>query len=242
MAAISYRVSYSFGVLPDTQLDDFGANVVVVMTGNAAFPAPPFTMAELGALRLTFHSAVLAASQGGSQLIALREEAHDALVLELRQVGAYVQSVAGQTLSVLLSSGFETVSTNRTQSPLDTPVILAIDNSMSTQFTLRLQPVANARTYQFQKCVTGGPWQDAGLSTQARSILVTGLVPGTIYSIQSARENIGRPRVGFHQGHGRLITGGLNTQNAHFASLGRFRVDGKYAMASGLQPCNGFSR
>jgi hypothetical protein len=185
MSVIGYRVSYSFGVLPDTQLDDFGANVVVRMTGNAAFPAPPLTTLELGTRRMTFHNAVLAAAQGGTQLIAVREEARNSLVLALRQVGAYVQSVAGQTLSVLLSSGFENVSTNRTQSPLDPPVILAIDNSMSTQFTLRLQPVTNARTYQLQKCVTGGPWQDAGLSTQARSILVTGLVPGTIYSVQT---------------------------------------------------------
>jgi len=184
MAGISYRVSYAFGVLPDTKLDGFGANVVVKMTGNPAFPASPLTMAELGALRLGFHNALLAALQGGSQLIALREEARAELVLALRHVGAYVQSVAGQSLATLLSSGFEAVSTNRAQSPLDTPVILAIDNSMSTQFTLRLQAVANARTYQIQKCVTGDAWEEAGLSTQARSILVTGLVPGTIYSVQ----------------------------------------------------------
>jgi len=158
MAGISYRVSYAFGVLPDTKLDGFGANVVVKMTGNPAFPASPLTMAELGALRLGFHNALLAALQGGSQLIALREEARAELVLALRQVGAYVQSVAGQSLATLLSSGFEAVSTNRAQSPLDTPVILAIDNSMSTQFTLRLQAVANARTYQIQKCVTGDAW------------------------------------------------------------------------------------
>jgi hypothetical protein len=185
MAVISYRVSYSFTSLPDTELDDFAANVVLKMTGNAAFPAPPVPPANLGTVRTAFHNAVLAAAQGGTQLLAVRDETRLALDIALRQVGAYVQSVAGQTLSVLLTSGFETVSINRAQFPLDIPVIIAIDNSMSTQFTLKLQPVANAKTYQVQKCVTGSAWQEAGFSTQARSVLVTGLTPGTIYSLQA---------------------------------------------------------
>ncbi len=184
MADITYRVSYAFASYSDSGLDVFGANVGVKMTGNAAFPNPPVPMAVLTAKSTAFHNAQLAAQDGGSEALALRDETRSAFIVALKLVGAYVQSVAGQTLSVLLSSGFNTVSTNRTQSPLDTPVILDIDNSFSTQFVLKLQPVTNARTYQVQKCVAGGAWQEAGFSTQARSVLVTGLTPGTIYSLQ----------------------------------------------------------
>jgi hypothetical protein len=158
--------------------------VVLKMTGNAAFPTPPVPVPVLEAKYTAFHNAQLAAIGGGQQLLAVRDEARAAFIVALRLVGAYVQSVAGQTLSVLLTSGFTNVSTNRAQSPLDAPVIVAIDNSISTQFTLKMLPVANARTYQVQKCVTGGAWQEAGFSTQARSVLVTGLTPGTIYSLQ----------------------------------------------------------
>ena len=51
---------------------------------------------------------------------------------------------------------------------------------------LRLQAVVNAKTYQVQTSTDGGKtWQEACLSTQARRIVIGGLVPGTTYLVRA---------------------------------------------------------
>jgi hypothetical protein len=101
----------------------------------------------------------------------------------LRKTAAYVQSVASQDLTLLLSSGFQPTNTNRAQSPLDTPVVLEIDNSISTELVLRVQPVVNARSYEAQY-KNGAGWLPAGIFTQARRIEIDSLTPGTVYTVQ----------------------------------------------------------
>ena len=119
--------------LSDSDLDEFAGNIVVSLTGNTAF-----------------HDALLAAAQGGTQLTAVKNEKREVLEDLLRQEGSYVQAIASHNLSTLLSSGFEANSTNRAPSALDAPTIVGLDNGMTTQFILRMQPVANARSYEVQ--------------------------------------------------------------------------------------------
>jgi len=180
----NYRVSLSFTGLSDSDLDEFAGNIVVSLTGNAAFPTPLVPLATLGAAQAAFHDALLAAAQGGTQLTAVKNEARAALETLLRQEGSYVQAIAGQNLSTLLSSGFEAASTNRASAQLDTPVIVGLDNGLSTQLILRLQSVANAKSYEVQT-KNGGGWTPAGIFTQARGIVLPGLTPGQTYSVQA---------------------------------------------------------
>jgi hypothetical protein len=180
----NYRVSLSFTGLSDSDLDEFAGNIVVSLTGNAAFPTPLIPLATLDTAQAAFHSALLAAAQGGTQLTATKNEARAALENLLRQEASYVQAIAGQNLSTLLSSGYEAASTNRAQSALDAPVIAGLDNGMTTQLILRLQPVANARSYEVQT-KNGGGWTPAGVFAQARGIVLPGLTPGQSYSVQA---------------------------------------------------------
>ena len=182
----NYRVALGFTSLPDSDDDEFCANVVLKMTGNAAFPASPVTMTALGALRLTFHDAIAAAMQGGVQLTSAKNDARQAMDDALRQVAAYVQSVAGKDLTALLSSGFPATSTNRSSLPLTTPNIVAIDNSAPQKFLVRLTPVNNAAAYQVRYVATSGtnPQPVTVESTSSRSILVPDLTSGMIYSLQ----------------------------------------------------------
>ncbi|HEU5122741.1 MAG TPA: fibronectin type III domain-containing protein [Verrucomicrobiae bacterium] len=103
----------------------------------------------------------------------------------LRQEAAYVQSLANENLEMLLSSGFQSVSTNRAQIELPKPVIDRVDNPASAQLALRLQPVPTARAYEVRLSYAGGNWQGAGVFTQARKIILTDLTPGTTYTIQA---------------------------------------------------------
>ena len=183
--AINNRTSLSFVQLSDPALDDFAANVILSLTGNAGFPSLPVSAVSLGALRTDYHTKLVAAAQGGTQLTAAKDEARLALENALRQDAAYVQSIAGQNLALLLTSGFKAVSTNRTQSPLQTPIILNIDNQSSSQLMIDLKSVPNAATYQLKVTTPQGVTLPTVESTRARGIVAPDLVPGDVYTVQA---------------------------------------------------------
>jgi hypothetical protein len=150
-------------------------------TGNAAFPTPLVPLAPLGAAQSAFHDALLAAVQGGMQLTAIKNEKRATLEDLLRQEASYVQAIASHNLSTLLSAGFEA---NSTSSALDAPTIVGLDNGMTTQLILRMQPVANAKSYEVQT-KNGGGWTPAGVFAQTRGIVLPGLTPGQNYLVQA---------------------------------------------------------
>jgi hypothetical protein len=180
----NYRVSLAFISLPDIGLDEFAANVVVCLTGNPAFPTPLVPLATLDTAQQAYHDALLEAVQGGTQLKAIKNEKREELEILLRQEASYVQGLAGQSLSMLLSSGFYPTSKNRAQYALPAPVLGGLDNGTSTQLILGIQPVANARAYEVQ-IKNGGGWTPAGVFAQARGIVLPGLTPGQVYSVQA---------------------------------------------------------
>ena len=181
----NYRVSRGFGKFRSSALRTFSTNVNSCMTDNPAFPNPLVPTTVLEPAVITFSNAVDAALNGGKLEIAQRNAAQEVLLGLLRQEAAYVEGVAGDDLPKLLSSGFEVVSNNRTQVPLEKPVIDRVENSGSAQLELRLQTVPTARAYEVRLSYAGGAWQAAGIFTQARKIVLTDLTPGTTYTIQA---------------------------------------------------------
>ena len=159
------HVSLSLAQLPDAELGDFTLSVSTRITGNAA---------------------IAAAAGGGIQATATKNSAREALIVQLRQVANYVQGAANNDLPTLLSSGFDATSTNTSQSPLDKPVILRIENEVSTELLVRLTPITNARAYELRTSVNGnGGWHQAGVFTQARRVPLTALTPGTTYNVSA---------------------------------------------------------
>jgi Fibronectin type III domain len=143
-------------------------------------------MPALGGLRTTFHNSIAAAMQGGQGLTAAKDAARLAMDDAQRQVAAYVQSIASKDLTMLLSSGFQPMSINRTSVPLNTPNIVSIDNSATEKFTVRLTPVSNAAAYQIRYVPASTPNAQPVTveSTSSRAVLVPDLTPGTVYSLQ----------------------------------------------------------
>ena len=182
---INYRISYSFVQLPDMAIADYTDTIVIALTGNAGFPALPVSLTVIGTQKTDYLTKLTATAQGGTLATIAKNDARDVLITSLRQTAAYVQSVASQDLQLLVSSGFQPVSTNRAQAPLDTPLVLDIDNSVTTLLILRMQPVVNARSYQVQYKSGTGDWVAAGTFTQARRIVLSGLTPGTVYTVQA---------------------------------------------------------
>ena len=183
MNNVNNRVSLSFIKLNSAEADKFTANVIVKLTGNPAYPNLPLTVAALTGQYNIFHVAN-AASGGGKVAIAARDAAREVLDTSLRAIAAYVQSVAGQNLTMLLSSGFEAVSSSRAQSPLDTPNITDIEHGDTTQLLLSVSAITNARSYEVQARTGTDDWQTVAVSAQARNILLDGLTPGAVYDLQ----------------------------------------------------------
>ncbi len=181
----TYRTSLGFARLSDSPLNSFADNVVQKMTGNESFAAPIISMASLAAARTVFANAIAAAMQGGRQNVAAKNAARTFLLSSLRQEAAYVQSIAGEDLAMLLSSGFDAVRTNHTQVVLVKPEVERLDNPQSTQLGLRLKRVPTARAYEVRMSYGTSGWQLVGLFTYSRPILIENLTPGITYTVQA---------------------------------------------------------
>ncbi len=120
----------------------------------------------------------------GRQASATKNEIRAELIELLKQQAYYVQTACGGSLSTLLSSGYEAVSTNRTQVPLLTPLIVAIKTDITGQLGLRLKAVANARAYQAQYSEDGLVWKDGGTFPSTLRVAVSGLTRGRVYTVQ----------------------------------------------------------
>jgi hypothetical protein len=83
-----------------------------------------------------------------------------------------------------LSSGYDVVVNNRTSSPLAQPTLIALDNSVSTQLGVTLQPVVNTKAYQVQFSIGTAAWQEAGIFPSTKGVVITGLASGTVYTVR----------------------------------------------------------
>lgn len=158
---INYKVSYAFVGLPDSAIADFTDTAINGMTGNAGLPNPPVALTLVDTQKADYLVKLAATAQGGTLATAEKNAAREVLAGSLRKLAAYVQSLAGNDLTLLLSSGFQPVSTNRAQTPLPKPVVLRIENGATGQLVVRVQTMSNARAFETQfKNGTGG-WQRA---------------------------------------------------------------------------------
>ena len=179
------RVSVTFARFNKEHLNFFAMLVLVCFRNNPMFPKPPVSLANLGVLQTAYQDAMSAATLGGPKARAAFREARGALVAALRQTAGYIHSLGLTKESDVLSSGFDLAVWNTRQTPLTTPVLVRLDNSVSTQLTLKMRAVANARAYEVQFSTDGGQtWQRLGIYPNTQGIVMTGLTPGAVYAMR----------------------------------------------------------
>jgi hypothetical protein len=179
------RVSLSFARLPDQELDNFAQSIKDQMTGNTAFPTPPVTMANLQTAKDDFTQKIADAAVGGPPATAAKNNSRQALLGLLRQLASYVQIASNNDTAALLSSGFQAMSTNRAQAPLDQPTNLVIKNGTTGQLVASVSPVRNTSMYEGRIKGPTGDWTVPTIFTgDSQHIVFEGLTPGTIYTIQ----------------------------------------------------------
>jgi len=178
------KVSLSFAKLADGELDNFAQGVIDAMTGNAAFPTPPVTLANLQTSVDDFTAKMAAAQTGGVADTAAKNNSRQALITMLRDEATYVQMKCNNDPAILLSSGFQMQSTNRAQTELSKPGGLSLSNGSSGQLVARVDPVKNANMYEGRIKLTDGDWLPSVFTGDSQHIIFNGLTRGKDYTAQ----------------------------------------------------------
>jgi hypothetical protein len=172
--------------LPDKELDDFGVKIETNLTGSTVFTSLPAdaTLPMLHAANADFNTKIGKAAMGGPADTAAKNAARQTLLGILRKLAGYVQ-ITAKNLEELLSSGFEAMSQNRAQSPLEQPSGLVITNGTSGQLIGAIRPVKNTSIYEGRASKDGGvTWLPSVFTGDSQHIIFDGLLPGTTYTIQ----------------------------------------------------------
>lgn len=178
------RTSLAFAQLPDAELGSFGENVGVGMADNPFYAIPRVAPASIISAVDTFRTDLAAAAGGGKLATARKNASRAALILLLRQEAAYVQSIAVDNLTMLLSSGFQATSTNRTRIVLPQVVVKSVLNPQSGSFRIVVLPVSTSRGYELRYKNGTGDYLSGGISTSSRDIPLPSLTPGSTYTVQ----------------------------------------------------------
>ncbi|HZL79004.1 MAG TPA: hypothetical protein VFC17_09130 [Candidatus Limnocylindrales bacterium] len=178
------QVILKFARLNKDEFNSFALLAIVCLGNNALlFPNLPVTLVALEALQTVYQDGMNAAALGGPPETQALKEAYGDLVVALRQIAAYIQSLNLSAAQVLLS-GYDVVTYSRNQITLSAPLITGLDNSMTTQLGVNLQAVAGAKAYQVQYCTGTGAWVDTGIWPTTKGIVITGLLPGTVDGVR----------------------------------------------------------
>jgi hypothetical protein len=129
------------------------AVLIGLMKDNATYPSPPVTLANVQTAKDDFTAKIAAAKAGGPADTAAKNNSRQTLVSHLQSLASYVQIQCNNDKAILLSSGFQAASTNRTQAPLETSNGLVLKNAGAVSSSRRW---ARSRTRACTKAASKG--------------------------------------------------------------------------------------
>lgn len=180
------RVSHSFAQETDHGVEAAGERIFSRLFTIPEYTDPPVTQEDLEAGILALSKALAAQKNGGPLATARKKDAKEALVGMLRNLASFVQTRCKNDLALLLASGFDVVSNNRTRIQLEQPVIKRLANGLSGQIVVSMEAGTKARSWQVESAVVGedgvqGRWISANPGTDSRRLIVDSLIPGKLY-------------------------------------------------------------
>ncbi|MEO5913974.1 MAG: hypothetical protein ABIS50_07050 [Luteolibacter sp.] len=184
------RISIAYGRGTDPSLAAFAGVILASLYSIPALANPPVPAVVLEAGTVAFNSSITACADGGPATTAEKNNRRAELVTMLDRLAYFVLGACGNDLALLLSSGFQNVSTNRAQSQLPKPNVIRIDNGLTGQSLVTVQAVPNARCFELQYAIVDangvrGEWLTRPLSTSSRNIPVDDLTPGVLVAFQA---------------------------------------------------------
>jgi hypothetical protein len=181
----NFRINTRFTKGTFDDVNQLTLDVEDALTSHPFFIKPPVSMADMETQRLAYQATNTESRKLGVDRTRANAVAKQVLVDSLMQTALYCQGLARHDLNLLLSSGFEVNSTNRTSGPLDPPSIKDILNNVSGQLTVRGLGVLNGRMYKARTSTDGGKtWTEWPLFKGARLMVLSPVVPGTVYMVE----------------------------------------------------------
>ena len=162
------------------------------MLKNPAYTTPPVDMAGFKAVIDAYTTAAAAAQHdGGKNAVTERDKRRAEAIYMYRLLGHYVEVASKNDMNTFVSSGFQAAAKGQKTppQPVDTPIIVSLDQGNTGQFLATFKPVAHARHYELRYAATPA----AGAATNWTTILVplakppaavNNLNPGTSYTLQ----------------------------------------------------------
>lgn len=183
------RTSLSFAVSPDNTLITFSRNVHSLLYAMGEFTDVPVTAPELLTAIDSFAAGKAAQPSGGKAATAAKNNQRDSLLVLMKELALYVQVASANDPALLLSSGFETVSLNRTRYPLSKPVILRVVAGMSGESLVTISTESISRGCEIRVAPIGpdgapGVFRPAVFSTTSRNVPIGNLTPGNLFAFQ----------------------------------------------------------
>jgi hypothetical protein len=178
------HVLRDYSTKTDGQLGDFGLHIATTLTGNPNFLTPPAVLGSLQTMSNLFNTAVAACVNGTPSQTLAKNTQRTGLIGTLDQLATYVELTANGDPQKILSSGFNLANTSRTTAVPGMTSILSVTNVASGKLGLNLQVADNAWAYIVEyTALPNGPVKTATF-TNAHGVTLTGLTPGTMYSIR----------------------------------------------------------
>ncbi|MFL6336180.1 MAG: fibronectin type III domain-containing protein [Pyrinomonadaceae bacterium] len=186
------KIKLNFGRLTIPEKIARTRQVVAALTGNANFPTPHPTLAEVSAaadaLEAAANTAQAARFEARRHTVAqgIKE---DELQQLMTQVGAYVESVAGADEALIMSAGLEmrSAATADSTAPAAPETLSATTGNHEGEVELSWDTVRGARSYVVERSTDpqAGPWTQAGVSPRS-SLIIEGLESGKRYYFRVA--------------------------------------------------------
>jgi hypothetical protein len=181
----SIRTNRKYNKLSDTELSRFVGGTIVGFTGSRTLPDPPAAPPELTLQKAAYDAAIVNAARGGSLATSIKDAARAVMVSSLDKNASYVDINCQEDNAILLSSGYEAVSTNRSRQVLAPPVIVAVQNGQAGQLRLRVAGDPNRRAIQGRiKPVGSAEFGPVITFEGSRDIMFGALSAGVSYVMQ----------------------------------------------------------
>lgn len=181
----SVRTTRGYNKLSDTKFSAFLGGTIDGLTNNPALPTPPVAVADLTALKATLDAAIVKALNGGKENTQLKVAARDAATTALDKNASYVDIHCNDDMTILLGSGYQAVNTNRAQSVLNVPEIVAVEYGQTGELKLRVSADYNSKSFVGRiKTAAGSEFGPSISFASSRKIVFDGLTAGVTYVMQ----------------------------------------------------------
>jgi hypothetical protein len=185
------RARLGFTREPDGNVLITGRAVYKALKDSDKFANPPVKLSDLKVALDDFNDSIAQAVGGGRMAFARKKKCRVILIKILGKLGHYVESVAEDSMDVLLTSGFEPAGKSGPTGAI-VPRILKIKQGKSGELYVSYEAFYRQVLYyelrygpQGPSGAPPNPWMESLQSKQARRpALVQNLTPGTNYCFQ----------------------------------------------------------